>query len=72
MNEWMNEVTLDTRVVRAGEMEKGNFLFYSSQITFSRAERGLTEAMDLESVNLGTRQTARFLEGKASILSLIK
>lgn len=68
----MNEVTLDSRVVRAGETGKANFLFHSSQVTFPRAEAGLTAAMDLESMNLDSQQTVRFLEGLASILSLIK
>lgn len=61
----MNEVALDTRVVRAGEREKANFLFYSPSVTFPGAEGGLTEAM--ASVTLGSRHTVRFLEGLASI-----
>lgn len=72
MSEWMNEVALDTRVVRARETEKANFLFYSPQVTFPGVERDLTEAMNLGSLNLGSWQTVRFLEGTASVLSLIK
>lgn len=53
----MNELSLDTRGTKAGELRKANFYFYLPKVTFPTAQTGITEATDLESVNLGSCQT---------------
>lgn len=53
----MNEVSLDIRGAKAGELRKANFYFYHPKVTFPMAQTGITEATDLESVNLGSCQT---------------
>lgn len=49
-------------LVRAGELGKANFHLSPPNVIFPRAWTDITEAMDLELVNLGSCQTVLFLQ----------